>query len=395
MNKTAYILFFIIPLCGFGQFTNIETKYLLMNERVQIESTNAVNNLYNFKFDEAEKEFRYLRYRYSTHPLPYFLLGLSEWWKIFPELEEKDGNDDKFLAYMDTSIALADKIYKNDKENAEAIFFLAAAYGFKGRLYSDREQWTKATFAAKNSISYMQEGRKFADLSPEFLFGEAIYNFYREWVPQNYFMLRPIVAMFPKGDKEKGIKQLREVANNAFYTRVEAQTFVMRIYANEENDAKNAYPTAKYLAETFTDNAYFQRYHARTAFMTGRWEELETLCINIIKKIENNQVGYDITTARYAYFYLAYTTHLRRQNYKDALTLYEKAIEYGLKSKTKHSGYVSLSMIQSARIYEKLKDIENAHKFYSMFLNYADKSEYNESFKEAKKFLKTHKKKKQ
>jgi tetratricopeptide (TPR) repeat protein len=393
MNKLPYILLFLIAFNSFGQFTNVETKYLLMNERVQIESTNAVNNLYNFKFEEAEREFLYIRFRYPNHPLPYFLLGLSEWWKIFPELEESKDNDERFIAYMDTSIELAEKIYKLDKNNAEAIFFLAAAYGFKGRLYSDREQWTKATFAAKNAISYMNDGRKFVDLSPEFLFGDAIYNYYREWVPKNYLMLRPIVAMFPKGDMEKGLVQLKEVANNAFYTRVEAQTFVMRIYANEENDAMKAYPTAKYLAETFPDNAFFQRYHARTAFMTGRWDELEPLCRDIISKVENKQTGYQITTARYAYFYLGYITHLRKFNYFEALHFYERAIDYGLMSKVKQSGYVSTAMLQMARIYEKQNDTDKAILYYDKFMDYANKSKYSAGFKEAKDFKRKYKKK--
>jgi hypothetical protein len=390
-NTFLYILF--LPLLCNAQFTNTETKYLLMNERVQIESTNAVNNLYNFKFDEAEREFLYIRYRYPNHPLPYFLLGLSEWWKIFPELEESKDKDEKFLAYMDTSIALAEKMYKEDKDNAEAIFFLAAAYGFKGRLYSDREQWTKATFAAKNSISYMSDGRKYIDLSPEFLFGEAIYNYYREWVPKNYTLLRPIVAMFPKGDMEKGLIQLKEVANNAFYTRVEAQTFVMRIYANEENDAMKAYPTAKYLAQTFPDNAFFQRYHARTAFMTGRWDELDVLCRDIVAKVENKQVGYEITTARYAYFYLGYISNLRKSNDFESLHFFDRAIDYGLLSKVKQSGYVSTAMLHTARIYAKKGDTDKAILYYEKFTDYASKSKYSESFKEAKAYLKANKKK--
>ena len=57
---------------------------LLLTSEVQIEATTAINHMYNFKFYEAEKEFNYLKVKYPDHPLPEFLLGLMEWWKIVP-----------------------------------------------------------------------------------------------------------------------------------------------------------------------------------------------------------------------------------------------------------------------------------------------------------------------
>ena len=57
----------------------------------------------------------------------------------------------------------------------------------------------------------------------------ALYNYYAEWISENYAILRPVLMFFPDGNKELGIKQLKTVANNAFYTRTEAQYFLMRI----------------------------------------------------------------------------------------------------------------------------------------------------------------------
>lgn len=53
--------------------------WLLLDPDIRTELDGAVRNLYNFKFDQAEKQFRSLRRRYPSHPLPYFLLGLSLW----------------------------------------------------------------------------------------------------------------------------------------------------------------------------------------------------------------------------------------------------------------------------------------------------------------------------
>ncbi|MEJ0034451.1 MAG: hypothetical protein WDO15_30830 [Bacteroidota bacterium] len=77
------------------------TLILISNLEIQLETTQALDDLYNFKFDKAEKEFQELKQKYKWHPLPYFLIGLGEWWKIMPDTKNKS-YDDRFLAYMDS-----------------------------------------------------------------------------------------------------------------------------------------------------------------------------------------------------------------------------------------------------------------------------------------------------
>jgi hypothetical protein len=87
---------------------------VLKNPSVQIEATEAINMLYNYKFAEADAEFRWLKYRYPKHPMPHFLMGLAEWWKIVPNTEIET-YDKRFLAQMDSTIALAETLYEDEK----------------------------------------------------------------------------------------------------------------------------------------------------------------------------------------------------------------------------------------------------------------------------------------
>ncbi|MEJ7663706.1 MAG: hypothetical protein WKG07_31295 [Hymenobacter sp.] len=111
--------------------TAADTKgWLLMDKDIQLELDGAVQNLYNFKYDKAEKQFRSLRRRYPHHPMPYFLLGLSTWWKIMPTNFDSKQYDRTFFAYMDTANTYAERMVKEDPHNYEAYFFLSAANGF-------------------------------------------------------------------------------------------------------------------------------------------------------------------------------------------------------------------------------------------------------------------------
>ena len=209
-----------------------EPTYLLLDKGLQFRITENVNALYNFDFQKAERGFRVLQYQYPEHPLPYFLLGLSTWWKIAPDIENKK-LDDLFIAQMDEVIDKAKKMLDKDSDNKEAAFFLAGAYGFQGRLLSERKSWTRATFAGKNALKYLNLSRGEEELNPELLLGDALFNYFSVWIPENYPMLKPVVAFFPKGDKALGLKQLEDVAQNSFYARVEAQYFLFRLFIDD------------------------------------------------------------------------------------------------------------------------------------------------------------------
>jgi len=89
-----------MSLSSFSQSKKDTTLILISDISVQFEATEAMNNLYNFKFDKAEEQFKSFKEKYRWHPLPYFLVGLAEWWKIMPNMKETK-YDEKFLAYME------------------------------------------------------------------------------------------------------------------------------------------------------------------------------------------------------------------------------------------------------------------------------------------------------
>ena len=150
----------------------IDSTYgLLTNPYVQMESTQAINDMYNFKFERSMSHFRYLKKEYGWHPLPYFLMGLNYWWRILPNFNNYQ-YDDTFYAYMDTAMVLAERLHE-DYNKVEGAFFLAATHAFKGRLHSERHDWGRAAAAGKSAMNYLEECRGNGDLSPELLFGSS------------------------------------------------------------------------------------------------------------------------------------------------------------------------------------------------------------------------------
>jgi hypothetical protein len=372
--KSVFLVLFLFLSFGLKAQDSLP-HMLLMDEKIQIEATDAVNDMYNFKFEKAGKQFEILKLKYPEHPMPYFLMGLSIWWKMMPNLDHElddTRQDEKFNAYMDTSITFAEKLFDQNEKNVEAAFFLAGAYGFKARLYGERRNYARGTLAARNALKYMRITTE-SELSPEFLFGEGLYNYYAVWIKENYPLLRPIIMFFPDGNKELGIKQLKEVSYNAFYTRTEAQFFLVRIYTVEEdNKDMLALPIARYLATTFPDNPYFSRQYARCAYMTGQAREYVETSLDILKKIEKGMEGYEEMSGRYASFYLGQYFY-NQGNIQKAKEYYTMSVSFAKKINAVHTGYYLHSLEKLALIAEKEKDEKTARKFWKTLKKDSDK----------------------
>ncbi len=369
-----------------NKISDEKTDYLLIADMdVQIQTTQALNDMYNFKFDRAARGFRYLKYLYPNHPLGDLLLGLNEWWKIVPNVAE-ESHDARFIMYMDSAIYKAEKLYKIDSSKIEASFFMASAHAFKSRLYSERRSWLKAASAVSKSMKYLDDCRSREDLSPELMFGDGLYNYFSVWIRDNYPQLKPFMIMFSKGDKDLGLDQLRTVSRHAFYTRTEAQFWLMRILFTEENDPLGAIQVSEYLHKTFPDNPFFQRYYAMMLFNSGGIMQAKIVSEDMLAKIDSGMVGYEATSGRYASFFLARIWE-SNVDLDKALKYYESAISFGEEAEAYESGYYLYSLMGAARINHKKGNTKEAKKYLKLIKKNAKRK--HPAHEQAREFLKT------
>ena len=351
-SKNAwFLLFLLVSQFAQAQFSwfggDTKKKHhevLLANRAIQIEATQAINNMYNFNYDAAERDFKWLTVKYPEHPIGFFLLGLNEWWKIVPDTKD-ESHDDACLDNMNRAIDLADAMLDDDDTDKEAAFFQAAAYAFKGRLYSERENWIKAAWAGKQAMKYLEKCRGFGDFNPELAIGDGLYNYYSKWIPENYPSLKPMMTFFHKGVKTEGIKQLEYVSSNAFYTRMEAKYFLMQIYSME-NQHQKAYYMAAQMHALYPNNAYFHRYAA---------------------------------------YILGYINYNYKRDLPKAKEYYQKTIDYALQNNSKDSGYFLGANLTLGKIASSEKDYAKALEYFNIIIANAEKKV--DTYKEAKKLI--------
>lgn len=348
--------------------------WLLLDPDIRTELDGAVRNLYNFKFDRAEKQFRSLRRRYPAHPLPYFLLGLSLWWRMAPYPVSDTRYDRPYYAYLDTAETKARQLYRADAHHYEACFFLSAAYGFEARVAADRHQWRRATVASRRALDYLQKSRAASGLSSEFELGYGLFDYYAVWIGQEYPWLRPVLFFFPKGNREQGLAELRNASQHAFYARTEADYFLVQILASSrEQQAARALPFARQLATEYPDNSCFQLDHARLSFDQGQWAEAEATAQDILAKNSRGLVGYEARAGRPAAYILGYLRQHRTHDLVQAADAYRRCLVFCETAQLTSGGYYVFASAALGELAAQRQDVAAARRYYALVLTHADR----------------------
>jgi ATP/maltotriose-dependent transcriptional regulator MalT len=123
----------------------------------------------------------------------------------------------------------------------------------------------------------------------------------------------------------------------------------MRILYYEEKDVEGGYELAKYLNQTFPDNAYFHRYFVMLSYLRGRITEMEQGSKEILRKIDDGYAGYEATSGRYAAFFLG-QVYERRGDKEAAKDAYRRAISFGEETEAQESGYYLYAMLNLAKL---------------------------------------------
>ena len=345
--------------------SDYDTISILKNIDLQIESTSSLNKMYNFKFEDAEKEFFWLVQEYKDHPLPSFLLGLSMWWKIDAYSGKVNAIskdiDNRFLIQMDETINRANQIYERGNK-IDGAFFLAASYAFKGRLLAERKKWAKSALSGRNALKYLKEIKKNDMMIPEIDFGNGLFNYYSVWIPERYPLLKPFLKLFPEGDKFAGIEQLENASRNSFYTRTESQFFLMKIYLSEKKLSK-ALQLSKYLNESYPSNSIFHRYYTQLLYQNGRIVQAYNNANKILENFKSNIFGYNHDEARVSHFFIG-EYYYSTLEFEKAIFNYTKAIEFAKLLGKEKMGYAIYSNYYLGKIFSDRSEYDKSKMYF-------------------------------
>lgn len=372
--KKIFIVIFILT-----SFTSIFAQQNDFDARV----AEGIKNIYNIRFDEADRQFKSLIADYPNHPAGKFFLAMIEWWRILLDLEN-ESMDDNFFARLEDVIYQCDDILDKDSKNVDALFFKGGAIGFRGRLRAIRESWLKAADDGREALPIVQRAYKLNPDNKDVQLGFGIYNYYAAVIPQKYPIVKPLMIFFPSGDKEKGIKELTDAAFNGRYAKTEAKYFLMQLYYQYEENLTKALEFADLLVGEYPNNPLFQRYQGRIYIRQGNYFMGTRIFSEVYKRCNESWAGYNSYAKREASYYLGVEKKMAGQ-LDSAAHYFRECEELSRKvDGSETSGFRVNSVLYLGQLNDQMGNREQAVAYYNELLGM---KEYNNSHSAAKQYL--------
>ncbi len=360
MKITSYILFLILIFSHSG--LNAQSSKF---DSVVVQ---GINQIYNIKFEAAEKTFRGLIADYPKHPAGRFFLAMIDWWRIRLDSDNEE-HDDIFYQKLEDVIYFCEELLDEDSENVDALFFLGGSIGFRGRLRIMRESWLKAADDGREALPIVEEA---ALLDPDNLdvqLGFGIYNYYAEVIPDEYPIVKPLMIFFPSGDKKLGIKQLKSTAADGLYAKHEARYFLMNLYYQFENDTESAEYYAKMLTNSFPNNPIFERWRGRIAVKRGDWVTADSVFKNVLVKAKRNLIGYNMLRVKREATYYVGNRYKDTAQLDSALVYFNRSIYYSNQIPSdEESGFLINATLYIGKVKEMYGEYREAEKYYNEVL---------------------------
>ena len=375
MFKTVLIIL-IFSIHSFAQNSDFDSR---VNE--------GIKQIYNIKFTEAEKTFRSVMADYPEHPASRFFLAMIDWWKILLD-PDNESYDEIFFQKLEDVIYQCDQLLDKNPKDVDALFFKGGSIGFRGRLRAFRESWLKSADDGREALPIVEEAASLDPNNMDVQLGFGIYNYYAEVIPNENPLIKPLMIFFPDGDKEKGIKQLKNTAFNGKFAKYEARYFLMTLYYRYENNATIADDYAKLLLDDFPDNPVFEKWRGRIAVRRGDYFLADSVFRSVLLKADKNYFGYNRPNSlREAVYYVG--NNLKNNGQLDSAKIYfDKCITESKKidKEGEESGFQVNAILYLARMAETLNKKDEAIKYYEELLNIRD---YGNSHSIAENSLKT------
>ncbi len=245
----------------------------------------GIDYVYNFEFNRAEKVKAELNRLYPGHPVNRLFNGMITYWKNYP-LTSTSPARKSFEEDMRKSIDLCEKS-KDASFEAEILLVNLCARGLLLLYYTDNYLSLEVFPLATSTYQCVRRSFNFTTYYSDFYFFTGVYNYYREAYPEAYPVYKTLAFLFPKGDKVKGIEELKIVADNSIVLKAESYTFLSSIYLSFENNYRQATFYSKSLHYIYPANPEYLGAYIKNLLLIKEYDEAEKEMISTDSRLSN------------------------------------------------------------------------------------------------------------
>jgi hypothetical protein len=237
----------------------------------------GVDDIYDFRFENAREVTQKLNKSFPGHPVIYLLNGMITYWENYPLIPSSQP-----CTSFENDIRNCIRLCEENSFPGDYAEFLLANLGARGMLllfWADNDLSENVFPLAKSTYHYIRQCFDYTSFYPDFFFFTGLYNYYREAYPDAHPIYKLLAMFFPKGDREKGLRELQTAANNSIMLKAESFFFLSNIYISFENNYQNAYTFSKSLHELYPANLEYLAEYIKNILLVKKYDDAENLII--------------------------------------------------------------------------------------------------------------------
>jgi tetratricopeptide (TPR) repeat protein len=300
-------------------------------------------------------------------PEGYFFDAMTAWWAINID-RDNDALYDEFYKKVDKVEEVCDKILDKNEDEPDALFYKGGALGYRGLVYSLKDSWLKAAQDGKSALNLLDRANEINPNNPDVKFGLGIYNYFAEFVPDKYPVIKPLMIIFPQGDKLKGLAQIKDISNNSRYARTEAKFILAYLYSVYEKNYAESQFYAQELVVAYPSNAFFRQLLCRSYIGLSNWQGAIDGWSQVLALCDSNIFGFSEKVRREAHYYLG-VSYLWQRNLTEAEKNLLKAEELSKKLDKEPTEIAADGWLKLAMVYDLMGNKGKADDYYNKVIS--------------------------
>ena len=277
--KFRLSLFFFL-LLSFQTFPGEIIKDDILETKIE----KAYSDIYAFHFEDAIAQISQLKKDYPSSPWPYIIASNYHWWMYVA-----GENTNKTVKLYYYNVEMAQNRISSNKTHPN-IFCQLAVFSYLSRFEMMQNDYFSVLSRMKTYLNELLFSLGKEEEHKAFALTSGLYYYLIQALYDDYLVLRPLLMLFPEGDKKQGLKLLKETSSSeSSLLSNEANYFLSKIYADSEKNYYLALYYTNNLLQNFPDNFiflyYYKTYRAKISMESQEWEVQYE-----IEKYNNNQL---------------------------------------------------------------------------------------------------------
>lgn len=311
-TATFIILSLILPC------RNLEGQILDDPETVNI-IRKGIDCIYNSEFIEADKYLDEINARYPGHPGTDLYKSIMIYYRNYPLVPA----DPQFKTYEKLLASCIEKCERKENwiDNPEMLLTNLCARGLLLTGYSTNSMNNEIFPIARSIYKGIRKSFDYKHVYPDFSYFTGLYDYYSEAYPEVHPIFKPLAALFPDGNRQAGLRDLVNAAENSIFLAPEAYSLLSWVHIYYENNIPAAEKYCRTICEKYPANLMFRGECIKILLMQKKYGEAEKI-ISLSENIRHQFFEGQL------FVFMGIVQEKKYRNYVKAKSFYEEGIRY-------------------------------------------------------------------